>query len=96
MNLIRRHVILIYGLITLSIHELIIISSLQYDDGFSGILIITWPVWGVVYWLPNELLFALNNDLDVKAQKIISITVGLGFCFSVDYLINYLRNRKNR
>ena len=96
MGYIKRHLFLTYGLISLLIYVLLIISGAQYDSGgIGGLLTLTFPIWGVIYWAPNEIIFTLNNGTGIEGQKIISILVGLGFCLAADYLLNSIRHKSN-
>ena len=96
MDFIKRHLFLTYGLVALLIHVLLYISGAQYDSGgLAGLLILTSPIWGVIYWAPNEIIFTLNNGTAIEGQKIISILMGLGICLVSDYLLNSIRKKRS-
>ena len=96
MGYIKRHIFLTYGIISLLIYMLLIISDAQYDSGgFGGLLILTFPIWGIIYWAPNEVIFTLNNGTGIKGQIIISILMGLGFCLVADYFLNSIIKKNN-
>ena len=93
---IKRHVFLTYGLFTLLIHVLILISGAQYDSGgLASALILTSPVWGVIYWAPSEIIFSLNNGASIEGQEIISVILGLGICLAADFVLNSIRKKRS-
>ena len=96
MDCIKRHLFLTYGLFALLIDALLYISGAQYDSGgLAGLLILTSPIWGVIYWAPNEMLFTLNNGSAIEGQRIVSILVGLGICLVADYLLSLMRAKRS-
>ena len=95
MDFIKRHLFLTYGLVALLIHGLLLVSGAQYDSGgLAGLLILTSPIWGAIYWAPNEFIFALKNGVAIEGQEIVSILVGLGICLVADYFLNSIRKKK--
>ena len=96
MDFIRRHIFITYGLVALLIHALLFISGAQYDGGgLTSILVLTSPIWGVIYWAPNEIIFAMNNGASIEGQTIISVLLGLGICLAADYLLNSIRKKRS-
>lgn len=96
MDLIKKNIFLTYGLVVLLIQVLITVLGAQYDDGsLSGLLIITSPFWGVIYWVPSELIFALNTGIAIEGHKIVSVIIGLVICLVADYSLNLIRKRRN-
>ena len=78
------------------IHLILISSGSNYDTGgISGLLMLTFPIWGVMFWLPNEIIFTLNNGESVNGQIIISFIIGLGICLGADYFINAIRKKRS-
>ncbi len=83
-----------YGVVALLMIAVIQFLNLQYDDGGIGsLLVISSPIWGVVYWAPQELLFTLNDGKSFYAQPAISFGVGFLVCLLADC---FLVNRKKR
>jgi hypothetical protein len=94
LQLIRNHPFATYGVVALLLFVVIQILNLQYDDGGVGTaLIISSPIWGFVYWAPQELFFTLNDGKAFFAQSIVSFGVGFLACLLADY---FLVGRKNR
>lgn len=85
-QLIKRHPFATYGVVALLLLATAQALNLQYDGGIlEGIVVISAPVWGIVYWGPSELLFALNDGRKIFAHSAISIAVGLAVCLLADY-----------
>ena len=94
MQLIRNHPFATYGVVALLLFVVIHILNLQYDDGGVGsVLILSSPIWGFVYWAPQELLFTLNGGKSFYGQPIVSFGVGFLTCLLADY---FLVSRKKR
>jgi len=96
MKFVKRHPFLTYGLITLALHFSVLVSGAQYDNsGLGGLLILSSPVWAVIYWAPSEIIFMINSGVAILGHEIISVIIGLLLCFLADYLLNLYRNRKS-
>jgi len=94
LRFIKRHPFATYGVVALLVGAIGHFLNLQYDDGGIGsLLIISSPIWGVIYWAPQEILFSLNNGKSFYGQTAISIGVGFLICLLADY---FLVNRKKR
>ena len=96
MKLIKRHPFLTYGLIVLFVHVIVLASGAQYDhDGLGGVLILSSPIWAVIYWAPSEIIYILNNGVAIKGHEIFSVISGLFLCLFADYLLKLYRDRKS-
>ncbi len=64
------------------------IFNFQYDDGGVGTaLIISSPIWGVVYWAPQELLFGINGGKSFPGHSVISFVTGMMVCLLADFVL---------
>ena len=89
-----RHPFATYGVIVLLLRSLIYALRLQYDDGGLGtLLFVTEPIWGVVYWAPRELLFALNGGRAFVGQGVIAVALGGMVCILADHVLFKRRKR---
>jgi hypothetical protein len=77
-----------WGAVALAFHACILILEWSYDQGgLAGALVLTSPVWGFMYWLPSELLFALNDGSAIAGLELLSVFLGLGFCLLADLVV---------
>jgi hypothetical protein len=96
MMIIKKFPFLTYGILALFIQLVILAVQPQYDDGsLTAALLISSPVWGVIFWLPHEMLYSVNNGLSFSGQTLLSIIIGLSICFVADTLLNKIRQRKH-
>lgn len=90
-----RHPFTTWALVALVLHVCIIRLRLDYDDGGLGsILILSSSLWGFMYWLPHELLFALNRGHSFPGHWLAAVIIGLLLCFAADLVVRRLRRRK--
>jgi len=95
MILISKHPFLAYALAVLLVKLLVVLSGAQYDDGgIGGVLIASSAIWGVIYWIPSELMFMLNSGVAIKGHDLISIIIAIVFCVFLDSILNLYRRRK--
>jgi hypothetical protein len=96
-RLLRRHPFKVYGVTALVLLAIIRAFGLAYDDGGLGaILVLTSPFWGVVYWVPQEMLFTVNDGKAMEGHFFVSVVVGLAICSLADYLLARIRNRNGK
>lgn len=94
-DFIKRRLFLTYGLVVLLIHLLLYISGAQYDSGrLVGLLIHAYPIWGVIYWAPHEIIFSINDGVAIEGQRVISVLIGLAICLLADCLLNSIRKKR--
>ena len=97
MQLIRNHPFATYGVVALLLFVAIQLLNLQYDDaGVGTALIISSPIWGFVYWAPQELLFTLNDGKAFFAQPIGAFGVGFLVCLIADYILAIRKKRNEK
>jgi len=93
-KLIKRYPFLTYGLIALLVYTFVLVSGVQYDDGsLGGLLIVSSPFWAVIYWVPSEIIFMINQGAAIKGHQVFSIIIGLVLCLLADYLLNLYKGR---
>lgn len=81
-----------WGAVALAFHACILILEWSYDQGgLAGVLVLSSPVWGFMYWLPSELLLALNDGAAISGHALLSVFLGLGFCLLADVVVRRLR-----
>jgi hypothetical protein len=94
LRLLKYHPFAIYGVVAVILFGTVQALNLQYDgSGIGAIVVILMPVWGVVYWGPHELLYALNDGKSFFAHTAISAVIGFTICLLADY---FLINKKKR
>lgn len=85
----------LWALLALLLHAAIVLFDISYDDGGLGsLLILSSPVWGFMYWLPSELLFALNQGHAIPGQSWIVGALGLVIAVLMGLMIWWLRHRR--
>lgn len=85
----------LWALLALLLHIAILLFDLSYDDGGLGsYLVLSSPIWGFMYWLPSELLFALNQGHAIPGQRLVVVAVGLGIAVLMDLMIRWFRDRR--
>ena len=101
-TLIRQHPFATYGVVALLLFLIIWVFDLQYDDGGIGTaLIVSSPVWGIVYWAPQELIFQLSGGDSFPGHPIITFAAGMLICLAADFLLGKIKkadeneNREN-
>jgi hypothetical protein len=94
-TVIKKFPFTIWAILALILYAAIRALGLSYDDGGLGsVLILSAPLWGFMYWLPGEVLFALSNNHSVFWHWLISAISGLAICFLADTIIHRLRLAK--
>lgn len=92
--LLRRFPFTLWALLALVLHAYILVLDLSYDQGgFGGAMVLSSPIWGFMYWLPSELLFALNEGTAIARQWLVSVIAGLALCLVADWIIHRLWRR---
>ena len=87
----------VWALIALALHACIIGFDLQYDDrGVGSVLVLSSPLWGLMYWLPGELLFALNRGHSVQGHRLATVAAGLALCLVADLLVRRFHQNRNQ
>jgi len=54
-------------------------------------LVDTVPYWGVMFWLPEQTILALNNGKSVPGQLPLSMAIGIAICLVADRLLRIQR-----
>lgn len=84
----------LWALLALVLHASILVLNVSYDQGgFGGALVLSSPVWGFMYWLPSEMLFALNEGSSIPGQWLVSVIAGLALCLLADFIVYRFRRR---
>lgn len=90
----RRFPFTTWALVALVLDAGILLLDLAYDDAYWGVLILTVPIWGFMYWLPSELFFALNGGRAIPGHWWLSVLGGLTACLLADFAIHRFRQRR--
>lgn len=92
--ILRRFSFTTWALIALVLDASILLLDLAYDHAYWGLLILTVPIWGFMYWLPSELFFALNKDRAIPGHWWLSVIGGLILCLLADFAVHRFRQRR--
>ncbi len=88
MHLLKRHPFATNDVFALLLFMAINIFNFQYDNGgVETALIISSPIWGVVYWALQELLFGINGGKSFPGHSIISFVSGMMVCLLADFVL---------
>ena len=75
---------------------LVYFYKIQYDDsGVRSLFFWTAQVFGILFWLVNELIFLLHNGKAIPFQFAISVSASIGLGFSLDRLIQCRHRNAN-
>lgn len=86
-QLLGRWTFSLWAVLALLLQVLTRASDLTYDQGIPGlILIIAWPLWAPMYWLPYRLIIFANSGLTFPGYEILGILLGLATCLVIDHL----------
>ena len=93
----KQHPFSTYGILSIILFFAIQMLNFQYDDGGAvGILMLSVPIWGVVYWAPQELLFSVSGGEGFEGQVVLAVLFGFSACVIADYLLLKSRNRPSK
>ena len=85
-----------YGILALLLYITLLAAGVEYDSGgIGGFLVLTFPIWGFVYWAPDEILFSVGGGTATEYQMVLTLLGGLVICFLLDRAIFALRKAKN-
>ena len=88
MKLIRQYPFTAYNLLALLVEAAVIAAGVQFDaGGLLGLLVLTTPLWGVFFWMPDEMLLTLNHGVAPKGHELAAAALGLGICLLADYAL---------
>jgi hypothetical protein len=92
---VHRNTFTLWALLALALHALILVYDISYDQGgVGGSVVLSAPIWGFMYWLPSELLFALNEGSAIPSQRLVTVITGLTLCILMDWMVRRLRRRR--
>lgn len=91
---IRRFPFTLWALLALVLHASILVLDLPYDQGgIGGLLVLSSPIWGLMYWLPSELLFTVSGGTAIQGQWLVSVIAGLTLCLLADFIVHRIWRR---
>jgi len=96
MKFIKKHIFLTYAFCVLILNFILSYSGASYDDGgIVSFLLITTPIWGIVYWVPSEILFILNDGSALKWHGSMAVGIGIICCVGLDHIRLYFTRKNN-
>lgn len=96
-SLLKNHPFKVLATVTLILYLPSNISMYHLSgesDGAFGLVKASVPVWGVIYWLPDQLLLALDDGKRFMGQLPLSVAIGVLACILGDRILYWLRKRR--
>lgn len=91
---VHRNPFTLWALLALALPAIVLVFDFSYDQGgVGGTLVLAEPIWGFMYWLPSELLFALNHGSAISRQWLLTVIAGLTLCILMDWMVYRIRSR---
>jgi hypothetical protein len=86
-RIIRDNPLLILGLIGVALNIVVICSHIAYDEhGFRVWLFWLSQLFGLVIWIPSEIIFSMTQGKGIPLQVLIAGILGLIGCAGIDFV----------
>ena len=79
LSILKKHPFAVYGVLVLVLYTPIDLLNTQFDiesDSVLAVVVLSLPIWGAVYWVPNELLSSFNEGGRFEGQFSLSVAIG--------------------
>jgi len=87
-SFIVKHLFVTYVFVGLLLQVIVYFNGAQYDsDGYQGLLYWFSIIFGFLFWIPSEIIFAINNGLTISHQTCLSIILGILFACLIDWIL---------
>ena len=69
--------------------------DLPYDKNIvTAAVTFSWPFFGFMFWLPEELLSAMNRGETMLGNALVSTILGILICVGIDALLRFIKIRR--
>ena len=96
-SLLRKHPFKVLAMISAAFYVPVYILTYELGaetDGALRLMILSIPMWAVIYWVPDQLCLFFNDGKRFAGQLPLSISAGVLVCIFADRLLNKIKKRR--